>query len=169
MAVVFFYCEYDDPMKRSANKMVGSILNQLMYNPKVLALVKDNWMVESPNLQHLGLSNLQDLIIQLLQQSQQTYIVVDALDECDNPDDMANILSTLAIHCSVLVTSRSECEDISVILRQHPQIYISSDSIQADIRFFVASSLEKHRRLSKRPTDIKQQISKVLLSAADGM
>ncbi|KAJ7143685.1 hypothetical protein C8R44DRAFT_138657 [Mycena epipterygia] len=169
VAVVFFYCEYDDPMKRTANKIVASILDQLMYNPKVLALVKDNWMNDSPNLQHLGLSNLQDLIIQLLQQSQHTCIVVDALDECDTPDDMANILSTLAIHCSVLVTSRSECEDISVILRQHPQISISSDSIQLDIEFFVASSLERHRRLSKQPTDIKQQISKVLLSAADGM
>ncbi|KAJ7450580.1 hypothetical protein FB451DRAFT_1052177, partial [Mycena latifolia] len=126
-------------------------------------------MNQSPNLQHLSLNNLQALLIQLLQQSQHTYIVVDALDECDHPEDMANILCILAAHSSVLVTSRSECEDVSSVLVPHPQIHISSDNVQADIEHFVTSSIEKHRRISRHSTDIKQHISRVLLSAADGM
>ncbi|KAJ7017531.1 hypothetical protein C8F04DRAFT_979120, partial [Mycena alexandri] len=108
VTVVFFYCEYDDPVKRMTSKIVASILDQLMYDPKVLTLVKETWMDKSPNLQHLGLENLQDLIIQLLQQSQHTYIIVDALDECDHPDNVASILQDLAEHASILVTSRSE-------------------------------------------------------------
>ncbi|KAJ6471140.1 hypothetical protein C8R47DRAFT_1054600, partial [Mycena vitilis] len=169
VTVVFFYCEYDDPMKRQFSKIVASILDQLMYNPEVLDLVKDTWMNQSPNLQHLGLGNLQDLIMQLLQRARQTYIVVDALDECEQPEDIAILLGSLATHCCVLVTSRSESEDITTILEHHPQIRITAESLQADIEYFVTRSLEKHRRISKRSADIKQHIAKVLLSAADGM
>ncbi|KAJ7141547.1 hypothetical protein C8R46DRAFT_921240 [Mycena filopes] len=169
IAVVFFYCEYDDPVKRITSKIVASILDQLMYDPKILALVKETWMDQSPNLQHLGLENLQDLVIQLIQQSQQTYIVVDALDECDDPDDVASILQDLAKHASVLVTSRSESEDIAAALGHHLQVHITAESLQPDIEHFVAQSLEKHRRISKRSAEIKQHISKVLVSAADGM
>ncbi|KAJ7754320.1 hypothetical protein DFH07DRAFT_941032 [Mycena maculata] len=140
-----------------------------MYNPRIVAQIKETWMKKSPNLQHLGLRNLQDLIIQLLQQSQQTYIVVDALDECDHPNEVANILIMIAKHCSILVTSRSECEDTSTILESYPQIHISSDDVQADIDHFVKSSLQKHRRISKRSTEIKQHISRALVKAADGM
>jgi hypothetical protein len=167
--VVFFYCEYDDPAKRLTSKIMASILDQLMYNPQVLALVKETWMNQSPNLQHLGLENLQDLIIQLLQQSQHAYIIVDALDECDNPEEVAKILLCLAAYCCVLVTSRSETEDISPLFERHPQVHITSESLQADIEYFVSSSLERHRRISKRSPHIKQHIAKVLLSAADGM
>ncbi|KAJ6511853.1 hypothetical protein DFH09DRAFT_999321, partial [Mycena vulgaris] len=169
VAVLFFYCQYDDPSKRVAGKIVASILDQLLYNSKILALVKETWMKENPNLQHLSLKNLQKLLLQLLRQSQHTYIVVDALDECDHPDDIANILSILAAHSSVLVTSRSECEDISAILGHHPQIHISSDNVQADIEHFVTLSMEKHRRISRHSVDVKQHISRVLVSAADGM
>jgi hypothetical protein len=169
IAVVFFYCEYDNPDKRQAGKIVASILDQLMYNPKVLALVKETWMNKTPNLQHLGLENLQDLILQLLQQSQHTYIIIDALDECDHPDDVADILETLATHSSVLVTSRNGSEEISTILGHQPQIHITAENLQADIEYFVNSSLEKHRRICKRSAEIKQHIAKVLSSAADGM
>ncbi|KAF7342989.1 Ankyrin [Mycena venus] len=169
ITVVFFYCEYDDLNKRQTSKIVASILDQLMYNPKVLSLVKETWMDQSPNLQHLGLENLQDLILQLLRQSHRTYIIVDALDECDHPEDVADILGTLAKHSSVLVTSRSESEDIATILGHEAQIHITAEKLQADIEYFVAFSLEKHRRLSKRSAEIKQHIAKVLSSAADGM
>ncbi|KAJ7748425.1 hypothetical protein B0H16DRAFT_1319837, partial [Mycena metata] len=169
VTVVFFYCEYNDPVKRITSKIVASILDQLMYDPKVLALVEETWMNKSPNLQHLGLENLQDLIVQLLQQSQHTYIIVDALDECDHPDDVASILQDLAKHASILVTSRSESEDIDAALGHHPQIHITSESLQHDINHFVTSSLERHRRISKRSVEIKQHIAEVLVESADGM
>ncbi|KAJ7035956.1 hypothetical protein C8F04DRAFT_499694 [Mycena alexandri] len=169
VTVVFFYCEYDDPVKRMTSKIVASILDQLMYDPKVLTLVKETWMDKSSNLQHLGLENLQDLIIQLLQQSQHTYIIVDALDECDHPDNVASILQDLAEHASILVTSRSESEDIAAALGHHPQVHITPERLQHDIKHFVTLSLEKHRRISKRSEEIKQHISRVLVSNADGM
>ncbi|KAJ7349636.1 hypothetical protein DFH08DRAFT_696362, partial [Mycena albidolilacea] len=126
-------------------------------------------MNKTPNLQHLGLENLQDLILQLLQQSQHTYIIIDALDECDHPDDVADILETLATHSSVFVTSRNGSEEISTILGHQPQIHITAENLQADIESFINSSLEKHRRVCKRSAEIKQHIAKVLSSAADGM
>jgi hypothetical protein len=140
-----------------------------MYNPKLLQFVKETWLNENSNLQHLGIGTLQDLIIQLLQRSQHTYIVVDALDECDQPNKVAHILNVLAEYSAIFVTSRSDCEDISVILGHHPRLEITADKNQADIEQLVISSIKKDRRISRRPANIKQHISKVLLSAADGM
>ncbi|KAJ7253580.1 hypothetical protein C8J57DRAFT_1519310 [Mycena rebaudengoi] len=169
ISVVFFYCEYDNPLKRPAEKILASILNQLLFNPRVLESIKESWMLELPNLKHLGLSNLQNLIIQILQQFQHTYIVIDAIDECDSPDDIADILITLATYSSILVTSRSDSEDLSGILGHFPQIHITPEDIHNDIQFFVAYSLEKHRRLSTKSMNIKQHISDRLVTAADGM
>ncbi|KAK7042771.1 ankyrin [Favolaschia claudopus] len=167
--VLFFYCEYDNPEKRQTSRLVASILDQLMYNPDVLALVKDTWMNESPNLQHLGCKNLQSLIMQLLQQSSRSFIVIDGLDECDNPDEVTSILVDLAASSCILITSRTETEEIGTILGQQDQIHITPSNVQTDIEFFVAASLHKHRRISKRSPEIKQQITKVLSRSANGM
>ncbi|KAK7063334.1 ankyrin [Favolaschia claudopus] len=148
----------NNPEKRQTSRLVASILDQLMYNPDVLALVKDTWMNESPNLQHLGRKNLQSLIMQLLQQSSRSFIVIDGLDECDNPDEVTSILVDLAASSCILITSR-----------QQDQIHITPSNVQTDIEFFVAASLHKHRRISKRSPEIKQQITKVLSRSANGM
>ncbi|KAJ6619665.1 hypothetical protein B0H10DRAFT_1912544, partial [Mycena sp. CBHHK59/15] len=169
ITVTFFYCEYDDPLKRQPAKIIASILDQLLYNPETLASVKAAWTNGNPNLQHLGLKQLQDLVIHLLQQSQHTYIIVDALDESEAPGDLADILKVLATYASVLVTSRTNSEDIAAALVDCPQIHISPSNIQDDIEYFVTTALAKHRRLAKRPPEIKENISKVLLTVADGM
>ncbi|KAJ7927926.1 hypothetical protein B0H13DRAFT_1860964 [Mycena leptocephala] len=80
-----------------------------MYDPKVSALVNETWMDKIPDLQHLGLENLQDLIIQLPQQYQCTYIIVDALDECEHPDDMAWLhTDVFLLQVEVKISKRSE-------------------------------------------------------------
>ncbi|KAJ7049980.1 hypothetical protein C8F01DRAFT_1348770 [Mycena amicta] len=142
--VVFFYGEYNNHTKRHVNNLLAAILDQLMYNPDILNLVKETWMRKTPNLTHLSQENLQSLIVELLQMTKHSYILIDALDEFQHPAEVAAVLIKLAAYSSVFVTSRSGIEEISKLFGSYLQLCITAEDVHADISYFVSQSLESH-------------------------
>lgn len=100
------------------------------------------------------------------------FIVVDALDECQDVDELIALLKKLNSlkKARIFVASRRE-QRIQESLYNISSIYLTDESahLESDIAKLVDSDLGSRRRLARLASDIKSQISKRLLSRSDGM
>ena len=107
-----------------------------------------------------------------------TYIILDALDECDNRNDLLTsleqIISWKDVNLHTIVTSRKEY-DIEEILASltdtEKRISIQSKLVDADIRTYVHDRLQIDRKLSKwqKMPKIQSEIEDTLIRKAGGM
>lgn len=99
-------------------------------------------------------------------------IVIDALDECQDIEDLIPILVELnsSKDTSVFLVSRKE-QRLYELLSNTLAISLSdeSDHLQADIETIIESDLSSRRRLSRLAEEIQSNISETLLSKSDGM
>ena len=102
------------------------------------------------------------------------YVVVDALDECQERTSLFSGLKTIQSwneeHLHILVTSRREPE-IKDILRPlaTDTIALEESVVDGDIITYVRYRLQHDRRLSKWPDDIRSKIESALVKGANGM
>jgi hypothetical protein len=117
--------------------------------------------------------SLQDTLLQILGSFNQIYVVVDALDECNDREDILDWIEQMASKTSIglrlLVTSREE-EDIAEQLRPLDPYHVEmrSDTILRDIEMYLDHILQGDRKFN-RWTSEKGEIKKRLLDSADGM
>lgn len=103
-----------------------------------------------------------------------TYILLDALDECTDREDLLEFIETLtgwsidSLH--VLTTSRKK-NDISLSLEPlvSCQLRIQSALVDADIRVYILERLANDRKLKRLPVEIQKEIEVVLMRGAKGM
>lgn len=106
--------------------------------------------------------------------SEDAYIIIDALDECNERHALLAFLKTLVNECGnhlhLLMTSRQE-HDITEELSQFVvfPIGLQSQLVDRDINLYVQEILSKDLRMKKWPDQIKEEILTNLISKADGM
>lgn len=115
----------------------------------------------------------------LLESPEQTFIIVDALDECprDNRErtTLLEVLRELSVwalpNVHILVTSRREpdIERELVLIITIPPVCIQTKVVDADIHLHVQNQLSNDENLKKWSSEIKAEIKKVLVEGADGM
>lgn len=122
-----------------------------------------------------------DIIIDAIQPRPMTYIIVDALDECDHAnreiliDALKDIVSQSQSLVKVFVTSRTSHADIRVAMDGFPALYIDASRNQEDISRFVVSevdnAIKKKKLLTTEnvSTDLREQIIRSLCDGASGM
>lgn len=172
--VFYFFCKNTDVDKNTPTVVVRSLLYQL-YNS-----VKDQKASQSLSADlgvALDQSGQQSAVnFTVLWQLFSTHvinltpatIVLDALDECQNPDQLIEGLKELSEVSSlkIIITSRKE-----MYLRQElinvPSIEMTSEDIDADIAAFVEAKVEASPRLSL-PV-VRDLVIIKLCSAHDGM
>ena len=103
-----------------------------------------------------------------------TYVVLDALDECRNREELLKLLDQIAkwrpSKVNLLMTSRTErdiedkMQDLDVV-----KIGLHGATIEADIRTYVEQILKTDTRLKKWNGDLKSEIQDVLLDRAQNM
>ena len=118
------------------------------------------------------LEELKNLLISLCNERERTFILVDALDECDAIHERRRLLPLLESlpHGStrLFVTSRPNNEDIHRIFRNAFQISISAPNY--DIQRFVTETMEGRQEFIDRLTpELKEQIVTTVSSRASGM
>jgi hypothetical protein len=120
------------------------------------------------------LDNLLEIIRQMLQTSQNCYIILDALDECKQREDLLLLIEDIIQwklgNLHFLATSRAE-RDISDSLEPlvTRKICIQSALVNADIQVYIQQRLLSDRDLKKWPANVKAEIETALLKGADGM
>ena len=104
-----------------------------------------------------------------------TYLVIDALDECSDREELLQFIVQLFTgstpnSISLLATSRKE-RKIEMALKDviSDCNCIQSAAVDADIRLHIQSRLAKDPKLKEWPSSIKQEIEVVLVEGSHGM
>jgi hypothetical protein len=116
------------------------------------------------------------LLMELLQGFGETYVVIDALDECD--DDYHKLFDTVIKvihkwqlpHFHLLVTSRREQDIVMNMEELDPtELYLSAELVGSDIISYINSAVENDGRLKRWSPEIQHVIKNSLISGANGM
>ena len=102
------------------------------------------------------------------------YIVLDALDESVDLEEILNFINSIHTwdlsRLHILVTSRQLAEiEESLTNLAIEKICLQDTEMNEDIILYVADKLENDKSLSKFPPDIRYQIQRKLLDGQDGM
>jgi hypothetical protein len=115
------------------------------------------------------------LLLQLIQPYSRTFLVLDALDECDKSlrgqlIETFNRLLSASKGLSIFISSRRDA-DIKYQLEKNANVGIEATDNQNDIITFVAEKIEssQFKRRIKIPEDLQRDISQTILDKSGGM
>ncbi|KAH0541723.1 hypothetical protein FGG08_003815 [Glutinoglossum americanum] len=179
LAVAYFYFDFNDIEKQQHEKMIRSLITQLSMQcastPKVLESLFSSKM--NGNQQPMA-SELLMALRQMIQNCSETFIIVDALDECKERQDLLTDIEEIAewktgkLH--ILATSRRERdieEGIEHLVNDGDKICIQSTLVSEDISTYVRERLQTDRRLKRwqNKPEAKQEIEETLTKKAEGV
>lgn len=178
--VAYFYFDFTDREKQMPQKMIRSVLKQLSVQcPETLFLLSVLFSSCQDADRPPSIDELLATLRQLLNSFIDVYIILDALDECREQEELLELLSRIMSwgvdHLHILTSSRPERvieEGLQhLIKKDDDKIKIQSDLINNDIRTYIKGRLEKDIKLKrwlKYPT-VQEQIETSLMAKADGM
>ncbi len=164
LAVAFFYCELQDPLKRDPTHVLSSLLAQLLRKVPRGKPAVTNLLAQCPNPQSIHDFDLTELILEFAREFDKTFIVVDAVDECEDLAELLPALTALAVEINVLATGRDNSQ-IRNEFKGHGKLIIGRDDINDDVRRFVETDV-KH--VKTRDPQLLQDITDRLISGAQG-
>lgn len=171
-SLAFFFFDFNDAAKQDANSMVKSLLSQCLER---CTKVPDAVRLLSTTASEQQLLDALKATIDALPVS---FVVLDALDECNNRERLFEVLEEMqswgskSLH--VLVTSRREAdiEDaLEDLVLPESTTCLESSLVDADIRTYVHERLteDKSFRRWQGDPEIREEIERTLGKQARGM
>ena len=178
-AVLYFFFDFNDEKKQQTDKMVQSLTVQLSSQnisvpQSLLSLYKSCANGERQPAYHSLVNTLHEMLAGF----NRTYIVLDALDECEKWPFLLSLIEKLAswrdLNLHILVTSRKE-RDIEELIEPltnfDTRICIQSSVVNRDIQAYIQVRLQtgpKFKRWRERP-EVLIEVEEKLMEKADGM
>ena len=174
-ALAFFYFEFSDDSKQKTGSLVRSLITQLLAQaPEIPQVLLDMYSSYRNGEQQPSYGDLQKILQSLLGSAKNSYVVIDALDECTERQELLDLLKETAEwnldNLRILATSRKEkdIEDGMLDLKVM-QLDVRSELIGGDIRVHVHKTLHEDSRLKSFPKDVQAKIEEALVKKAQGM
>ena len=145
--VAFFYFDYQDQANQTPASVLRCILRQLVESlPTIPESVTDLRVRSRDFKEPLPQHECERLILDTLRESGSSYLIVDALDECDGLSNRAAFLQAIKRirqdnSLRILITSRPHVEDVRKALESFPQITIEAKD--QDIRTYLRQELSR--------------------------
>lgn len=172
VGIAYFYFDFKEPAKQDARNMVLSLLGQLCRHQSTIphcvqTLYRKQMAHEPPSLADVTLA-----LLDIVKTFKQTFLVIDALDECTERPALLGTLCTIiqhecGEHLKELVASREE-QDIQAAFSSIPFISIRTQ-MSSDITLYVTESIDTDTRLSSLPEGIKLEMKGTISEGAKGM
>ena len=174
-SIVYFYFDFQSRDKIQSEGLLTSLIVQLLTQEK-LALQEAQLLYKL----HYSGANMPDVdqmketIRKMFASCPKLYLVVDALDECE---DRRHLLGFLAechgwglANVHILATSRRET-DIEDSMRKiaTSQISLEDSVVDGDILAYVRQELKDDPNLSQWPEDVRKEVETSLLNGSNGM
>jgi Cdc6-like AAA superfamily ATPase len=181
--LLYFYFDFTDAGKQTLDNVIRSITSQLYHKRQdTQKLLYSLFSSCDKGRSQPTCASLCKVFFQMINQAEETYIVLDALDECctrEGPlsEGLLTWIQTLREQRNVhlLVTSRPE-HDIEQMLRELAQsdgdiVPIQSYLIESDIRSYVHARVRTSKKLDRWRSrlDVLGEIERVLMGKAQGM
>ncbi|KAH7074055.1 hypothetical protein FB567DRAFT_188329 [Paraphoma chrysanthemicola] len=176
MVTVYFYFDFNDARKQDPELMLRSLLCQLLQRSAMVPKCLDALL--SNGQRQPSAHELLEAIHQAAREFTQVYIVLDALDECTQRQELMDVLESVAksqlnnVH--LLLTSRKE-RDIESSLENYVEanntVCLERDVVDKDIQLYVQQRLRDEKSLVKWNQDaaVRQEIEHALMRGAHGM
>lgn len=169
--VAYVYCDYKDQALQTASNLIACLARQVVGHPTKLPVQLEFLYTELKRQQRRpSVLELKHLLADLCGERKKTYVIVDALDECEHERrDFLPLLESLP-HGStrILITSRPYSEDIHRFFLSAPRITITASD--ADIKQFVQEQMEDRTDFLERTTSsLRDLITDKVCSRASGM
>jgi cysteinyl-tRNA synthetase len=125
-----------------------------------------------------SLNALMNVLQEMLQEFPQSYLILDALDECADRAELMRILGQIAgwqvKEMRVLVTSRKERDiesSLDKIVNRECIICLQEQVVDKDIRAYVHQRLSDDKELKKwqKEDEIRREIEATLMEGSHGM
>lgn len=145
IVVAYFYFDFTNMDKRKPELMIRSLISQLSEQciKMPLALEALHSSLDKGNRQP-SLDTLMNVLQQMLQGFPQSYLILDALDECADQAELMGILKQMARwqleKMRVLVTSRKERiieSSLEDIVNREYIVCLQSQLVDKDIQIYV--------------------------------
>ncbi|MCJ1380068.1 hypothetical protein MMC17_003171 [Xylographa soralifera] len=156
LAIGFYYFDFNDIEKQKVESLIRSLVTQISSQSR-----------NSP-------SPLDALYAKLLGEFREIFVIIDALDECKQWEELIEIVENIVDwkirNLHLLVTSRRERELMDAF---EPivtdQIAIQHETVSADIQTHVRDKLQSDNKLSKWAAELRMEIESTLMKGAHGM
>ena len=175
VAIAYFYFDFNDTEKQRHDKFTRSLVKQLAWQSvDTLACLESLFSRNQDGKQQPEQDALELTLQQMLGKFEETFIILDALDECKEREELLLLLEKLnsweieKLH--VLVTSRRE-RDIEEALESlvTSEICLQSALVNIDIHTHISERLQNDSILRKWPTNVRGEIERTLMDGAQGM
>ena len=175
VAIAYFYFDFNDTEKQRHEKLLRSLIEQLSLQSMKSMEALNALFARCQNGQQQPIPDaLASTFQYILGNFQQTFIILDALDECKEREELLRLLENLigwrVENLHVLVTSRRE-RDIEESLEHFitGQVCIQSAVVDADIHIHLCERLQNDPKLKRWPLNVQKEIEKTLMDGAHGM
>jgi len=173
--VSYFYFDFNDAEKQSPRKAIRSLLFQ--FTLQASDIVHDLELLYqkcSSGQQQPAEDVIHSLFRKAIAHPGEKYIILDALDECTDREELLTFLRELVSSkprdLRILATSRLE-KDIKGELSSvtNHNINIQSAIVDADIRVYIRDRMATDTKLNKWPDSVQNEIMTALMEKAGGM
>jgi hypothetical protein len=177
--VAYFYFVFNDQEKQLSQLMVRSLISQLSQKCTTVPAILEKLFASCNNgNRQPSLDGLLDVLREMIRTFSQSFIILDALDECVDRAELMSILESIAgwrlekLH--ILVTSRRE-RDIENSLETfiHPRNVtdLRAGVVDKDIKAYIENRLSVDKNLKKWQNnhEIRREIEAALMEKANGM
>lgn len=175
VAVAYFYFDFNDNEKQRHENLVRSLIVQLAIQSGNIPESLDALFLRSQDgTQQPSTDDLVSILENMLGDFKQIFLIVDALDECKEMEELLGLIETIVgwdlENLHLLATSR-RLKDIEESLKPMltDEICIQSALVNADIHIHIRERLQNDAKLKKFPADVKLEIETTLMEGAQGM
>jgi hypothetical protein len=174
-AVAYFYFDFNDVQKQSNEKMLCSLIVQLLRQAVDIPARLDTLFYGG---RPPALEELLQIVRDMTQQFPQIYIMLDALDECGQRLELMEILEVIVgwkfSNLHLIMTSRQEQEiksSLESFVDPKNIICLENDVVDKDIQLYIRQRLCEDKGLAKWRKDVtlQQEIEAALLKGSKGM
>ena len=175
VAIAYFYFDFNDTEKQKHDKFTRSLVEQLAWQSmNALACLESLFSHCQDGRQQPTQDALESTLQQILGDCKETFIILDALDECKERKDLLVLLENLnswgleKLH--ILATSRRE-RDIEEALESlaTSEICLQSALVNVDIYTHLSERLQNDSKLKRWPANVRGEIEQTLMDGAQGM
>ena len=173
-AFAFLYCNYKERVQQTFSNLISSLTRQLIQHGRTIpSELRRLYQCSLDKQIRPSRQELLGLLTTVGSKFSSLYIVIDALDECDDTEEIRRCLvSTLCKalpRANLLVTSR-RVPDIEVQFNDHPRLEITATD--EDIRRYVSDQILRKptlKRHIKDDSDFREFIIKTIGFKSKGM
>lgn len=179
ITIAYFYFDFNETAKQYHEKMLRSLVSQLSFKHQSIPKPLNSLFESCQNgAKPPQAKDLETLLKTLIESSEKTFIVLDALDECEDRQELLKFIGmTLAWgseKLNVIMTSR-RLKDIDDFfedeLKEENRLSIQNKQVDEDIRSYVHGKLQSGRRFKRwqRFPEVQKEIETKLMDKSDGM